>query len=405
MRKVSSRYIISQLSIVFALIVILQSAGPWFLWGNTFVGNIAILLFLISRFLLLKRIPSKIFFFLLPLYIFCVWMGIYQAERIMQPIVFFVKRFLPFFFIIIMSQEEKLRLKNTVINSFSTIVLISLLAYIAVVFVGIPLQPIKMEHPMNTWYPPFLNYYFFVTEFSVGEFIRFRSIFTEPGHLGMFCALFLYINGYSLKKWQNVILLVALLLSLSLAAYVLLFLGWVIYQAASGVSLHRIFRVVLLLGLSIGLGWLYIAHGPKENALSILILDRLEYDEDRGIKGNNRNSQDFMLTYKELSTSELLLGKGNSYMKDRFANTANSSYRNFVMVNGFIGLILMFFLFLSVVYLYPSRIALGMFLLFSLSFLQRPYWLWEIESWMYLSSVSLFAMNQKPIRKCKLSLL
>lgn len=389
MRKVSSRYIISQLSIVFALIVILQSAGPWFLWGNALISKVAVISFLCCRLLLLERIPLRVSYILICLYLFYIWMGIFQAEENSQPITLLVGRYLPLLFIILMEYEEKIRLKDIIINVFSIVIAVSLFAYI-IWLCGFSLPSVKMWHPLNTWYPPFLNYYYFITELNVGEFLRFRSVFTEPGHLGMYCALFLYINGYTLKKWQNVVLLIALILSLSLAAYILLLLGWILYQVMSGTSIRRVLRLLFVMLLLGCVGWFYVSKTSNDNVLSVLILDRLSYDSEKGLKGNNRNTYEFTRTYKQLTASEYFIGKGNTFMRERFANTANSSYRNFILTNGLIGFLLLLAFFFSVVHVFPSRLALGLFFLYVASFIQRPYWLLEVESWMYLCAVPVF---------------
>lgn len=395
MRKLSNKELLSRASIVFAFIVILRSAEPWFLWGDTLVGNAAILLFLCCRVLLPWRIAPRFMMLVLALYLFYVWMGIYQAERLATPIIMLVKRYLPLLFIVMMSHEEHLRLKSLVIKIFTLIIAVSIVAYV-LLLCGFPLPATEIQHP-NTWYTPFFNYYFFVTELNVGEFLRFRSVFTEPGHLGMFCALFLYINGYNLRKLQNVVLLLALILSLSLAAYILLFIGWFLYSLMSGVSLRRIMKMALVVVCFAGIGWLYINSSNGE-VLQKLIVDRLEYDEKKGLKGNNRNTYEFRQVYAQLTTSEYVVGKGSSFVKEHFANTANSSYRNFVMTNGLVGLFLMLAFFFSVIYVFPSRLALGLFLLYAVSFIQRPYWLLEVESWMYLCAVPLFCNQREKFR-------
>ena len=387
MKKYTSQHILSQCSVLFAFIVIFQSCYPWFLWGDILVGNISIMLFLVCRILLRSKISNR---YRLPaffLFLFYLWMGIYQAEQLQTPVVQLIKRILPLFFIVSMQKEEKVRLKDLTINIISLILFISFVAYVFIIFLEFPLQPMEIRHPINTWYPPFLNYYFFITAY--GDFLRFHSIFTEPGHLGMFCALLLYINRYSMKDFRNVIMLISLIFSFSLAAYVLLVAGWFIYELIPEISFRKISKMSLVIVLFVCVGWCYLSYSP-DGIIQNLIINRLAYDEEKGVQGNNRNTYDFMQTYDKLSTSEYLVGKRTNFMNEKFANTANSSYRNFIMANGFIGLSLLFLFFLSVIYAFPSRLAFGMFLLFIMSFWQRPYWLLEIESWVFLCAVSIF---------------
>ncbi len=389
----SHKEFLSQASIILAFIVILQSAGPWFLWGKAVVGYVAIILFLCFRVMLERKISSRFVAFAFSLFAFYVWIGIYHAEHLQNLAIVLVKYCLPFFCILTMRTEECYRLKTITINVFSLILAISLVAYL-IWLCGYSFPAVKINHPSNTWYPPFLNYYFFITEYRLGEFLRFRSVFTEPGHLGMYCAFFLYINGYVLKKAQNIIFLLSLVFSLSLAAYILLFAGWLLYNLMSGVSLNRICRILLIICLFAGMGWLYM-YKSKNEVIQTLIINRLAYDSEKGVKGNNRNTYDFRRTYEQLSGSEYLVGKGTSFMKDHFNNTANSSYKNYVLMYGIIGMLIIFLCFLSAVFVFPSRLGLGLFFLYVISFIQRPYWLWEVESWVYLCAVPLFYYRRK----------
>lgn len=54
---------------------------------------------------------------------------------------------------------------------------------------------------------------------------RFCGMFLEPGHIGSTCCLLLFINEFNFKNKSNFIYLLSIILSLSLAAYCLLFIG------------------------------------------------------------------------------------------------------------------------------------------------------------------------------------
>lgn len=360
------------------------------MWGvASLLGSISVILFLFCRMLLLRTVDVRKLCTIFFLYFLYIWLGIFHSESFSQSFLIFFRRYLPLLFIVLMTMEEQERLKNFTIKGLSLILAISIVAYIAWIL-GVQLPFSRIDHPTSSWYAPFFNYYFFITSINTSDFLRFRSVFTEPGHLGMICAIFLYINGYSLRRFQNLILLVALILSFSLAAYVLLASGWIIYQTMSGISFHKLLKSMFVAIFICGIGFIYLNSKSEENPFSVLILDRLVYDEDKGLSGDNRNTYDFMQTYKHLSFSEYLIGKGNSFIQNKFANTANSSYRNFILANGAIGLFFLFSFFFSVIYIFPSRLAIGLFLLYVISFIQRPYWLWEIESWMYLCAVPIF---------------
>ena len=58
---------------------------------------------------------------------------------------------------------------------------------------------------------------------------RFCGLFLEPGHIGSTACLMLYVNQFNFQKRSNFIYLFSILLSLSLAAYCLLFIGMILF--------------------------------------------------------------------------------------------------------------------------------------------------------------------------------
>lgn len=69
----------------------------------------------------------------------------------------------------------------------------------------------------------YTNYFLFMIDDRTlwAFFPRFSSVFLEPGHLGTAATLLLSTQFGKWKKWYNIVLLVALLLTFSLAAYVI----------------------------------------------------------------------------------------------------------------------------------------------------------------------------------------
>ena len=57
----------------------------------------------------------------------------------------------------------------------------------------------------------------FIRPFSdIPSFVRFNSIFLEPGYLAIFMMFLLFINKFDLKDHRNKVYLVTLILTLSL---------------------------------------------------------------------------------------------------------------------------------------------------------------------------------------------
>ncbi|MBP5505180.1 MAG: hypothetical protein J6X89_03660 [Bacteroidales bacterium] len=71
----------------------------------------------------------------------------------------------------------------------------------------------------------YCNQYLFNFIVQLSDTPRFQSLCTEPGNVGTLCGMLLFINRDSVSKYQYIIILVAGLLSFSLAFYVLFFLS------------------------------------------------------------------------------------------------------------------------------------------------------------------------------------
>ena len=115
----------------------------------------------------------------------------------------------------------------------------------------------------------------------------------------MISALLLYINGYSLKQPRVFVLLLSIFASLSLAAYVLLVIGAILYYIMNSKRVLK--RVVLsfaYLLLIVVVGVSYYIYDPN-SIFSRLIVERLDYNEDKGLRGNNRTSASFDSYYEQ----------------------------------------------------------------------------------------------------------
>lgn len=387
---------VSKTSVFLATLIALVSTMPWFLWGSGYVVIGFLGLFLVLRTLRFRRhtVAANVY----PIF-FCVVMWAYlfvvHAEFPQDAITSILTRLLPLIAVILFSTAEKELFIRYTTNLFSIITLTSLV-FFTVWFCGIALPHTTLEMQGNSWYGSFTNYYVFIIVADLGVFTRFQSVFTEPGHLGMIMSLLLYINRYNLRKWQCWVMLIALLWSLSLAAYVLLFIGVSAYVLARS-------RHVLITGLKLLVGILFsvvlgvgIYFTNEDSVLSTLILSRLQLDEERGIAGNNRHEESFKRYYEKFQEkSEYYTGLGLSGYGRLFKDSANSSYKVFIIQYGLIGLLLLALFGFSFVCSYPSRLVLGLFVLYCASFWQRPYALWEVESFSYICAAGTFFYPKK----------
>lgn len=192
-------------------------------------------------------------------------------------------------------------------------------------------------------YQPFINYGFYIKNtYDFGTFQRFNAFFLEPGHLAMLSSFLIIANAFKFKKNPYcIILLVAVIFSFSLAGYLLLFTGWGLFWIKT--MKRAIFTgIALTAAITFVVSW-----NMGDNAVNELIISRLEYDEEKGIKGNNRftNETDFVyqkgqkkgwnwVGMKEHANLELIDGAG---------------FKIFVLKNGWIGVIFALLFYLSVI--------------------------------------------------------
>ena len=241
-----------------------------------------------------------------------------------------------------------------------------------------PLRPIGPEIISNL-YGHFNNYILYIksTE-QLGYIFRFSSIFFEPGHLGMILSYYLFALKYNYKDIIVWILTIALLLSLSLAGYVLFICGIILYSIS--INLKTTIKYIIIGSINIiifsYLLTLFIDK-PYITYIKSATIERLEFDEKQGIKGNNRNNESVDLAFKRFITSpNALWGMGI----ERFTKEANkkgwvaAGYKAFILNYGLISLLLIGYVYYKIGR--KKKITFCFFLLIFISFLQRGYPFW-----------------------------
>jgi hypothetical protein len=392
--KYTLKTVFSNASIFVLSVLMICSMNPWFVWYNGALYRLSLsLLFLCLRFCLLNS--SKITFSKLIIIFFCVLLF---SEQILPHFkltsaISAIRQILTISFVLIMHNEEKRKIIRLTTTIYAWIVGISLVFYIFIVFCGFQFPYTVIKYPnIVTTYPDFRNYIFLINSNGYNIFDRFRSVFTEPGHLGMISALMLYANSYRLKKKSVFIVFISALMSFSLAAYVLLIIGYFIYEFINGKKIYaKLAKIILVITLLAGSG-IYIYTKYSDSLISQLIISRLEYDEDKGIAGNNRNSLFFDNYYEKefyKDASIYIFGVGDDYFMKNLAGKT-SSYKVFIVKYGLTGIVLLFIFYLSIVYESKSKLLFGLFVLYCASFWQRPYALWEIELFLFIGAAGRF---------------
>lgn len=293
--------------------------------------------------------------------------------------------YLPVIWLIMLPKDYKKDLLRSVTKWYAILLAIGLIEYFVLLFGSLP----KIGTFNLTGYQPFDNYVFYIKNtYDFGILIdRFNGYFLEPGHQALTSTFLLLANGFKFKNNPyNIILLICVVFSFSLAGYILLLLGWgLLYvnnlrrAALVGGSL----AVVVIAALTINQG---------DNAVNELIVSRLEYDETKGIKGNNRyfNNTDFV--YERASKQEPIMTGVRKNINMELVSGAG--YKIYVIKYGWIGVLFVALFYLSLI---PSntnkKYAFTFFLVLSVCFIQRAYPAWY--SWLMPYVLGIYLHTRK----------
>ncbi|MBM6993661.1 MAG: hypothetical protein I3J02_10445 [Prevotella sp.] len=268
------------------------------------------------------------------------------------------------FTLLSLKEEYRNRLARSLSICIGCILAISIPAYMLYIL-GYPLPNYAMGDSIYT----FSNYYFFLVDTNAVElFPRFRSIFLEPGHVGTVCALLLFTQIGKWHRWYNILMIAALIMSFSLAAYILFIL--IIFVGLWMQRKHVFVKLALIVSVisSVGIGAYFYNDG--NNLLNELILARLEINDEGKLTGDNRVSGSFEDEFDQfMESDDILFGRDYTVEKYGFGN---SGYRVFLFNYGFVGLVLSVLFYISMAIDSRSkRSLLGMWLLAVAIFYER----------------------------------
>lgn len=366
-----SKYLF-ELSII---ILAYWGAHAWFTWQWTLLDNIGSLYIYIvfSLIAYIYKTKYRIHIHMGPSIvvsaIFLLTASIFPKFGI-TTIPSFILKYYPV--LVFLSDKEHFQEHFYLFNKITACLLIpGMILYLAF-FVGVdfPGWPIQFGDLDANFSYIFFNYGVLVRGLSdIADNARFQSIFLEPGYLGTFLAFLLYANKYDFKQWYNKVFAVALILSFSLAGYITSIVGYTLFLFHHGRSVKK---------LSIGVLFIFaVFYGAQSynggnNVVNELIVNRLQFDKELGISGNNRFSdktRDYYDYYK--SKSEILTGITN--IQD-LSDISGAGYMRFFLTNGIIAAIFYLMFYISLARSsYNKMYGNGFVLLVILTFLQAAY--------------------------------
>lgn len=284
----------------------------------------------------------------------------------------FASLYLPVFFLLQLPHEYKVDLLKFVTKWMAILLIPSLILYWITLIIDIP-DFGTFVHPD---YPPYTNYIFFIkTTYDFGFFPRFNAFFLEPGVVAMVCLFLIIANNFDLKHnpWLWV-LLTAIIFSFSLAGYLLTLTSIALFKVNTIKKGLAFLTVVIIMVIAIQ----NIAGG--DNVFNELILERLEYDESKGIKGNNRfsNNTDYAFD-KSLTTGDYWIGISS---KENMDLITGSGIKIYILRYGAIGMLIVLALYLSFIPPHPNwPYTLKFLFILIVCFMQNAYP--EFYSWLF----------------------
>ena len=183
--------------------------------------------------------------------------------------------------------------------------IISIICFVDYFTIGI------LPHSLVPYYSKQVDTYYinyFVSYIILFPDLTFRccGTFNEPGIFGSTMALILISDGLNFKKLGNVILLIAVVLTFSMAAFSLLIIAAILY----GIKNMKTFLLVLC-----SFGFLLVVSPYIENKGYQHLIERFEYDSSTGkFKGDNRKGYEFRAVEKKFEeTGNKFWGMGTGY--------------------------------------------------------------------------------------------
>ena len=274
--------------------------------------------------------------------------------------------------------DQKREILDFQTKFLALLLLVSFGAWVVHFFVQLPYSEIR--RPGFEHLPSAHNYYFFITTYMGLLDYRFHSIFLEPGHLGCIISFFVIANQFDFKNKYVVILSVILLFTLSLAGFVIFFIGFIFYSLNRNKNKTNLMRIVGISLVFLGI-WLFgVYYNGGDNYVNERVIERLEYDEETGdIAGDNRYTEAMERTFeKTIHSGDVLFGMPIEQFRV-FRETAGNGagIKIWIIQKGIVGALMLFLGYFFVAKGSTNRRwAMFILLVYAISSYQRMYFFW-----------------------------
>ena len=373
----------------------LCSMNIWFSWNKPrryidFALGVLIVACVILGNIRLRRTSRNIIAFLLLTIAYLSYNFTYNN---FNSLITLATTLLTFWVIISLNIKDKYECLNFITTGFVVLMIPSLALWLLNWFVALPsFGTVRIDNDYQN-YLPYTNHIIFIKASIFSYGYRFNGPFLEPGHLGMMSAFLLYANKFNFKDKRLICIIVVLLFSLSLAGYVLAAIGYCFNKFVN--DRKFLIKVACVVVAIIPIYFFSLTYNGGHNFINEWVIERLQYDQDKGFTGNNRVFGQIDSYYDFLLSSSKYFWTG--YDKDTIKwlaeekNSRGTGYVMYVVTNGFLGLIItsLFYVFYAV----SSRCkkyALLYLVYVCFVFWQRTYPFWT--SWLicYVWGISIY---------------
>ncbi|MFV0248996.1 MAG: hypothetical protein ACK5H1_08570 [Tenacibaculum sp.] len=363
-----------KVSILTALIILISNP-VWFLWDIRF-HIVIFLVFLLALclfprikkgnnlLLMIKKTPVTGVFFMYFVVISSI-IGGFQTYLLISAIIIFLHPLL--------TEKEKNKALKIVTKILSFIIIVSLIPWIIHTFIyKLPMIGGYIEYYDTKGMNSVIENYILFIQVEHDFLIRFYSVFDEPGTLGTLSAFVLFGNNYNFKNKNNIIILLGTLPTFSIAFYILFILGLFIY------SFNRLKRIIIAVLSTVTLSIIFYFLFNETETFKVSVIEKIQ---NIGASIQNRDSY-YLDSYYDffINTPQALFGKGRSFLLSEAPIFTGQSYKFFIIEFGFVGLLLVFMVYLNLTKK-KGIVHIGCLVLFFASFIQRPF---ILQPWQFL---------------------
>lgn len=295
---------------------------------------------------------------------------IYAQESLLRVLMFTVNSVL-FFMLYTLKTAERKKTWTFFIYIFSISLIPAIIIYFARHFLDIPFTVVNAQNPLKTYtYLKFPGAIFA----NVGTFLGFRlhGVFDEPGLLGTYASIVLILDDFR-HRWACSLILIAGILTFSLAFYVLLSILIIKQGKIKVIVLVVCLCIIFIKGMS------EVGSSPIQEGFFY----RFSFSKESGLAGNNRDNDQSVKNFNNMFLKDNNFIFGNGYFaSNRDGAEGKASIRTFMYNYGVLGLLAMYAVYMVI--MFPAR-NYFLFLVVILSSYQRP----SLYLWGYVFLFSL----------------